>query len=123
MKKLIVVITMLAISLPAVAEEVKLMCTLTSHDGEVTHDEIKFHDDEEYLSIYDSSNERCENPTHPGCRILEVDSTSVTWRYYDEGSSIVKSKTTLDRIDGRMKRWMGKELFQSGICVPFERAF
>jgi hypothetical protein len=126
MKKLLAIILMLGISLPALAKEnteINLICTISSQStGEVSHEDFSIYEGDNW----DRATAKCrleKDQQKPDDHCNTYESRSVT---YTETVFVGKAevrKTVVDRADGSVKKWIRGNLYQTGTCKPFEKKF
>lgn len=146
MKKLLIMILILGVSLPAFGTEIKLACTTSAPgSGKITHSEFVFDEEKGTVGIYESSAKvACDSriaATTDGdysCDYAEISGTEASYisKYTSnlKGSRVVAiTKTAVDRIDGKYEASLTRKgypsdfpkvlIFDSGACVPFKQSF
>lgn len=115
MKLLLQVILLLSVSLPVLADEVKLVCKMA--DG--SNIKFSFHTEEGY---YDEENKSCttrrEKDPDLACTYTLVTDMVVKKTNFGKGLYVER----LDRIDGTISHYLGSN-DQDGKCAPFKQAF
>jgi hypothetical protein len=125
MKKLLAIILMLGISLPALANdtEIKLICTLTKMEtGEVSHESFSIHEGD----TWDEATAECKDMQYqkkPNYSCATYVSESVTYTHTFFLRGVEAYKAVVDRADGSLKIWSTNKLDQTGTCKPFEKKF
>lgn len=134
MKKLLLMILMLGVSGSVVAKEIKLTCTLKLvSDGEVVHETVTFDEEAGMFGPYSySENESCEKlrktKSDYHCHVVFVTEDEAI-RYYYKGKwengkyRNVEMVESVDRTDGGYKYIINEELYKSGTCKLFHKAF
>jgi hypothetical protein len=118
MKKLFVMILLLAFSMPSFAQEVKLICKLVDSDG--TRDTRNISFDEERGTVDGVNiNASCSS----GCNRYFISDTEFGWTNVRNNGD-ESFRITVGRSDGEY-RFIGSSgrLVSSGTCVPFKKAF
>lgn len=148
MEKLLAIF-LLGVSLPAIASQVDLLCTITStKTGKITHQKRSFDNDRNF---YTRTNEDCQNErkkTFYDCSIFNISDVEFSYDNYDklnpedpdnkeriDSSDDLKERirhVKIDRVDGSFRSWetgrwnngtTNGTTIGTGNCVPFKSAF